>query len=72
MGGRREATDHYIGIWASNNVTDGSYDGNKYPIQTLLSIYPLLADGIEGMTARDHLRHINWILDWYQGMVKRM
>ena len=65
--GWTEGTDHYIGIWASYNVTDGTHDGKEHPIQTLLSICLLLvADGIEGMTARDHLSHIKRrILDGY-------
>ena len=63
--GWTEGTDHYIGIWASYNTTDGSDDGKEHPIQTLLSIRPLLADGIEGMTAQDHLCHINRILEGY-------
>jgi hypothetical protein len=63
--GWTEGTDHYIGIWASYNVTDRTHDGKEHPIQTLLSIRPLLADGIEGMTARDHLSHIDRILDGY-------
>jgi hypothetical protein len=63
--GWTDGTDHYIGIWASYNVTDGTHDGKEHPVQTLLSIRPLLADGIEGMTAHDHLRHITRILDGY-------
>ena len=64
--GWTEGTDHYIGIWASYNVvTDGTHDSKEHPVQTLLSIRPLLADGIKGMTAQDHLRHINRILDGY-------
>ena len=66
LDGWTEGTDHYIGIWASYNVTDGTHDGKEHPIQTLLSICPLLlADGIEGMTARDHPSHINLILGGY-------
>ena len=52
--GWTEGTDHYIGIWGSYNVTDGTNDGKEHPVQTLMSISPLLADGIEGMTAQDH------------------
>ena len=63
--GWTEGTDHYIGIWASYNKTDRSEDGKEHPVQTLLSIRPLLADGINGMTAQDHLSHINRILDGY-------
>lgn len=63
--GWTEGTDHYIGIWASYNTADGSDDGKEHPVQTLLSIRPLLADGIEGMTAQDHLSHISRVLDGY-------
>ena len=62
-----EGTDHYIGIWASYNLTDGTnYGKEEHPVQTLLLIRPLLADGLEGMTAQDHLRLIaKRILDGY-------
>ena len=63
LDGWTKGTDQYIGIWASYNVTDGTHDGKEHPIQTLLLICLLIADGIEGMTAQDHLRHINPILD---------
>ena len=60
--GWTEGTDHYIGIWASYNIVE---DGKEVPIQLLLSIRPLLADGIEGMTAADHLLHISRVLAIY-------
>ncbi|KAI2506038.1 hypothetical protein MHU86_8359 [Fragilaria crotonensis] len=60
--GWTEGTDHYIGIWASYNSVDNKNDGKEVPVQTLLSIRPLLADGIEGMTAADHLLHISRVL----------
>lgn len=61
--GWTEGTDHYIGISASYNMCD---DGkNEKPVQTMLSIRPLLADGIEGMTAQDHILHINRVLASY-------
>ena len=60
--GWTEGTDHYIGVWASYNVTDASHDGKEHPVTTLLSICPLLADGVEGMTAKDHLCHLTHVL----------
>lgn len=63
--GWTEGTDHYIGIWASYNSIDNRNDGKEVPVQTLLSIRPLLADGIEGMTAADHLLHISRVLAIY-------
>jgi hypothetical protein len=64
--GWTEGTDHYIGIWASYNLVDSKDDSEKETtVQTLLSIRPLLADGIEGMTASDHLRHIKRVLELY-------
>jgi hypothetical protein len=58
-----EGTDHYIGIWASYNtsVLDKSEVDNgskETPVQSLLSIRPLLEGGIQGMTTQDHLTHI--------------
>ena len=66
-----EGTDHYVGVWASYNTPVDStnkdeYDrGKETPVQSLLSIKPLLADGIEGMTAHDHLTHISRVLQMY-------
>jgi hypothetical protein len=58
-----EGTDHDIGIWASYNtsVLDKSEVDNstkETPVQSLLSIRPLLEGGIQGMTTQDHLTHI--------------
>ena len=63
--GWTEGTDHYIGVWVSYNRIDGSHDGKEHAVQTLLSIRPLLADGIESLTAQDHICHINRILTLY-------
>ena len=64
--GWTEGTDHYIGIWASYNLVDSKEDsGKETTVQTLLSIRPLLADGIMGMTANDHTLHINRVLEMY-------
>ena len=58
--GWTKGTDHYyIGIWTSYNRADWSDNGREHPAQTLLSIRPLLPDGFEGITAQDHLWHIN-------------
>ena len=69
--GWTEGTDHYVGIWASYNQTSmnttSSRNGtsNETPVQSLLSIRPLLADGIEGMTAQDHLTHIARVMQMF-------
>jgi hypothetical protein len=52
-------------VWVSYNRIDGSHDGKEHAVQTLLSIRPLLADGIEGLTAQDHICHIHRILTLY-------
>jgi hypothetical protein len=52
--GWTEGTDHCVGIWASYNTVD---DAKDVPLQLLLSICPLLADGVEGITAVHHLLH---------------
>lgn len=59
-----------MGIWASYNqmsvnTTSGDGQNNKTPVQLLLSIRLLLADGIEWMMAQDHLTHIARILQMY-------
>ena len=69
--GWTEGTDHYVGVWASYNTpvdstnTDEYDRGKETPVQSLLSIKPLLADGIEGMTAHNHLTHISRVLQMY-------
>lgn len=65
--GWTEGTDHYIGIWASYNVIlpQNEESGKETTTQSLLSIRPLLADGIDGMTAKDHLCHIQKVLNVY-------
>ena len=68
--GWTEGTDHYIGIWASYNTIDNGIKdeyghGKEIPVQSLLSMKPLLADGVKGMTAQDHLTHISRILQLY-------
>jgi hypothetical protein len=38
---------------------------NNVPVQVMLSMKPLLADGIQGMTAADYLQHITNVLSTY-------
>jgi len=60
--GWTEGTEHYIGVSASYNRVQY---GKDVAVQTLLSMQPLLADGIEGMTADDHITHISKVLQRY-------
>jgi hypothetical protein len=54
--GWTEGTHHYIGI-AAAYLKFG--DGHKEePVQTMLSMQPLVVDGIQGMGAQDHLDHV--------------
>jgi hypothetical protein len=57
--GWTEGTEHYIGVSASYNRVQ---NGKDVAVQTLLSMQPLLANGIEGMTAGDHIAHISKVL----------
>ena len=63
--GWTEGTDHYIGISASYNTTCAN-SGKQVPMQSLLSMKPLLVDEVEGMTAADHLMHISKALNVYE------
>jgi hypothetical protein len=49
LDGWTEGTEHYIGVSASYNRVQ---NGKDVAVQILLSMQPLLADGIEGMTAQ--------------------
>ena len=62
--GWTEGTEHFIAISASYTVID-STTGKEVPVQVMLSMQPLLSDGIEGMTAADHLQHISSVLGMY-------
>ena len=62
--GWTEGTEHFIAISASYTVVD-STTGKEVPVQVMLSMQPLLSDGIEGMTAADHLQHISTVLGLY-------
>jgi hypothetical protein len=53
-------------------VSDNAGKNNETPVQSLLSIKPLLADGIEGMTAQDHLTHIARVLQMYGKQTKNV
>ena len=72
--GWTEGTDHYVGISASYNImtketrtVNGIHhvDSKETTVQSLLSMRPLLVDGIQGMTANDHVRHITRVLAMY-------
>ena len=60
--GWTEGTQHYIAVV-------GAYlkvvEGKEVPTQTMLSIKPLLADGVQGMRAADHIEHIEKVLESY-------
>ena len=60
--GWTEGTQHYIGVAASYMKT---VDGKETPCQTMLSMKPLLADGITGMRAIDHIEHLSNVLEGY-------
>lgn len=61
--GWTEGSTHYIGIAAA--YLKASSDGKQVPVQTMLSMKPLLADGIKGMRATDHLEHVEKVLATY-------
>jgi hypothetical protein len=61
--GWTEGTHHYIGI-AAAYLKVGA-DGKEVPVQTILSMKPLLVDGIKGMRAMDHLNHVGKVLESY-------
>lgn len=60
--GWTEGTQHYIGVAASYMKT---VDGKETACQTMLSMKPLLADGITGMRAIDHIEHLSNVLQGY-------
>lgn len=59
--GWTEGTHHYIGV-AAAYLRLGA-DGKETPVQTMLSMKPLLADGVKGMRACDHLDHLAKVLE---------
>ena len=60
--GWTEGTQHYIGVAASYMKI---VDGREVPVQTMLSMQPLLADGVQGMRAVDHIEHLSKVLGSY-------
>ncbi len=64
--GWSEGTEHYIAVSAACARMDKT-TGNEVPVQVKLSMRPLLADGINGMTAADHLQHITTTLNCLYG-----
>jgi hypothetical protein len=60
--GWTEGTQHYIGVAA---LYMKFVDGKEVPIQTMLSMQPLLANGIQGMRAVDHIEHLSKVLGSY-------
>ena len=59
--GWTEGKEHYIGLNISYNVPCKE-TGKQVPTHSLLSMCPLLAEEIVGMTATDHLRHISKVM----------
>ncbi len=62
--GWTEGMEHYIGLNISYNM-HCKETGKQVPSHSLLSIRPLLAEEIVGMTATDHLRHISKVMSSY-------
>ena len=60
--GWTEGTQHYIGVAASYMKV---VDGKEVQIQTMLSMQPSLANGIQGMRAVDHIEHLSKVLGSY-------
>ena len=61
--GWTEGSHHYIGIAAAYVKVEAG--GKERPVQTMLSMKPLLADGVKGMRATDHLNHVEKVLETY-------
>jgi hypothetical protein len=61
--GWTEGTHHYIGIPAA--FLKVGANGKEAPVQSILSMNPLLADGIKGMRATDDLEHVKKVLESY-------
>jgi hypothetical protein len=61
--GWTEGFHHYIGI-AAAYLKVGA-DSEEVPVQSILSMKPLLADGMKGMRATDHLEHVEKVLESY-------
>ena len=63
LDGWTEGTHHYIGISAAYLKVGA--DCKEVPVQTMLSMKPLLVDRIDGMQASDHLDHVEKVLESY-------
>jgi hypothetical protein len=61
--GWTEGTQHFIGVAAAYLKPETT--GKEKPVQTMLSMKPLLANGIKGMRATDHIAHIERVLESY-------
>ncbi len=61
--GWTKGTHHYIGDAASYMKV---VDGKEVPIQTMLSMQPLLANGTQGMRAVDYIEHLSKVLGSYR------
>ena len=59
--GWTEGTHHYIGLGIAASYIK-VVDGKETACQALLSMQPLLADGIKGMRAVDHIEHLLKVL----------
>ena len=63
--GWSDGTEHYIAVSAAfGRIEKGT--NKSVPEQVMLSMRPLLADGIEEMTAVDHVQHIEKALSLYE------
>ena len=60
--GWSEGTQHYIDVAASYIK---KVDDTKVSVQTMLSMRPLLAVGVKGMQAVDHIDHLTRVLESY-------
>lgn len=60
--GWTEGSQHYISVMAAYLKV---VDGKEVPTQTMLSMQPLLAEGIHGVSARDQLDHVQNVLESY-------
>ena len=62
--GWSEGTEHYIAVSAAYTRANRS-TGKEEPVNVMLTMKPLLANGVEGMTAADHVEHISRSLKLY-------
>ncbi len=74
--GWTEGSEHYIGLTASY-VSEQLRDNNAgaettagQVTQSLLSMRPLLAGEVEGMTANDHVIHLSKVLATYGKVIE--